>query len=170
MVSGTQTCSDPHDHNFYCIAGHGGFTIQRQNELRDLTAQLLSEVCHDVVVEPDLQPLTGETFQYQCAITTDDARLDVRACGFWGDRSERAYFDVRIFNPLAKSYKTRQYPPFSPRPRLKCRSYDQRVREVEQASFTPLIFSVSEGMGKAATVTYKRLATLLATKWLEPYS
>ena len=22
MVSGTQTCSDPHDHNFYCIAGH----------------------------------------------------------------------------------------------------------------------------------------------------
>ena len=121
------------DHAMNCP--HGGFTIQCHNELRDLTAQLLSEVCHDVVVEPHLQPFTGETFQYQSAITTDDAHLDVLACGFWGDRSERAYFDVRVFNPLAKSYKNNAIPTlFSQTKRLKRRSYDQRVREVEQGS------------------------------------
>ena len=29
-------------------------------ELRDLTADLLSEVCHDVRIEPHLQSLTGD--------------------------------------------------------------------------------------------------------------
>ena len=32
----------------------------RHNGIRDLTANLLSEVCSDVQIEPDLQPLTGE--------------------------------------------------------------------------------------------------------------
>ena len=35
----------------------GGFVIVRQNEMHDLTASLLEEVCHDVKTEPDLQPL-----------------------------------------------------------------------------------------------------------------
>ena len=38
----------------------GGFVIQRHNELRDVTAKLLSEVCVDVEVEPPLIKLTGE--------------------------------------------------------------------------------------------------------------
>jgi hypothetical protein len=32
----------------------GGFPIIRHNEVRDLTANLMSEVCHDVRIEPDL--------------------------------------------------------------------------------------------------------------------
>ncbi len=35
----------------------GGFPTTRHN---DVTANLLSEVCHDVGVEPNLQPITGE--------------------------------------------------------------------------------------------------------------
>ncbi len=46
------------DHAFTCP--RGGFPILRHNEIRDLTANLLTEVCHDVSVEPALQPLTGE--------------------------------------------------------------------------------------------------------------
>ena len=38
----------------------GGFPSIRHNEVRDLTAILLTEVCHNVSIEPDLQPLTGE--------------------------------------------------------------------------------------------------------------
>ena len=30
------------------------------NEIRDITAEWLDHVCHNVVVEPLLQPLTGE--------------------------------------------------------------------------------------------------------------
>ena len=38
----------------------GGFPSIRHNEIRDLTANLLSEVCNDVCTEPHLQPITGE--------------------------------------------------------------------------------------------------------------
>ena len=41
---------------------------------------MLSEVCKDV--STDLQPLTGEHYQHRTAITTDDARVNVKARGF----------------------------------------------------------------------------------------
>ena len=37
-----------------------GYPSIRHNEIRDLTAALLSEVCHDVSTEPHLQPMTGK--------------------------------------------------------------------------------------------------------------
>ena len=49
-------------------------------------------------------------------------------------------------------------------------AYEERIREVEHGSFTPLVFSSSSGMGKAATTTYKHLAQLLSEKWSSPYS
>lgn len=39
---------------------------------------------------------------HRTAITTDDARLDVRARGFWS-LAQDAYFDVRVFPPNAPS-------------------------------------------------------------------
>ena len=39
----------------------GGFPSIRHNELRDITATLLSEICSNVSIEPRLQPLTGES-------------------------------------------------------------------------------------------------------------
>ena len=35
-------------------------------------------------IEPVLQPLTGEALRYKTAICEDDARIDIRAAGFWG--------------------------------------------------------------------------------------
>ena len=63
----------------------------------------MSEVCHNVCVEPTLQPITGEALSGTSAITEDGTRLDVAACGFWGGRFEHAFFDVRVFNPHAPS-------------------------------------------------------------------
>ena len=60
----------------------GGLPIVRHNELRDITAGLLTELCHSVEVEPSLQPLSGESFQYRSANVEDGARLDVVANGF----------------------------------------------------------------------------------------
>ena len=37
------------------------FTFIGHNGIRDLTANVFSEVCNGVQIEPDLQPLTGET-------------------------------------------------------------------------------------------------------------
>ena len=37
-----------------------GYLSIRHKEMRDLTADLLSEVCHSVSIEPHLQPMSGE--------------------------------------------------------------------------------------------------------------
>ena len=146
------------DHALSCP--RGGFPSWRHNE-RDLTAQLLSETCPNVSIEPDLQPLTGETLTYLTSNAEDGARLDIRAEGFWGDRQQSAFFDIRVFNPLAPSNCRRTLASFYRRhEREKRRSYDQRVREIEHGTFTPLVFSAAGGMGNAATIMFRRLASL----------
>ena len=82
---------------------HGGYPSIRHNEVRDLTASLLREVCNDVVVEPQLQPLEGEILHGRTCNRHDDARLDVSMRGFWGERFGRAFVDVRVFCPFAQS-------------------------------------------------------------------
>ena len=44
---------------------------------------MLSEVCHNVAIEPQLQPLNGEGFHHKSANTDENLRLDIRARGFW---------------------------------------------------------------------------------------
>ena len=80
----------------------GGFIHRRHDELRDIVANLLDEVAYDVRVEPPLTPLTGEGFPSGSNIA-DDARLDIAARGFW-ERCEMAFFDIRVFNPYAKTH------------------------------------------------------------------
>ena len=74
----------------------------RHNELRDLTASLLKETYHGVATEPTLQLITTETFGAATVNTQDGACLDV-GNGVWGGAFERAFFDVRVFNPFAPS-------------------------------------------------------------------
>ena len=57
----------------------GGLPTIRHNELRDITAELLSELCHNVGIEPTLQPVTGEQFSYLSANFDDRSRVDVVA-------------------------------------------------------------------------------------------
>ena len=45
----------------------GGFPSIRHNEIRNITAELMSEVCHTVGTEPSLQPVTGEHFKHRTA-------------------------------------------------------------------------------------------------------
>ena len=78
------------------------FIIIRHNEIRDFTAELLAECHNNVQVEPNLSPLTGKTFPAS-TITTDEARVDIAACGGW-IKGKMGFFDVRVFNPTAKTY------------------------------------------------------------------
>ena len=157
------------DHALCCPTG--GLPTLRHNELRDFTANVMTEVCHDVCIEPPLQPLTGESFPLTSTNTEDGARLDIRAHGFWGNRYQRAFFDIRVFNPNAPSYRELQLDTaYHRHEAMKRRAYEQRVREIEHGSFTPLVFTTSGGMGKSAMTTYKRLASLLAEKREQEYS
>ena len=44
-------------------AKKGGFVSLRHNQVRNLTASQLNEVCHHVCVEPQLLQLTGENLK-----------------------------------------------------------------------------------------------------------
>ena len=52
----------------------------------------------------------------------------------------------------------------------KKREYGDRIRQIEMASFTPLVFSTTGGMGREATAFYKRLADLISNKRNTTYS
>ena len=86
------------DHILSCP--RGGFPSLRHNEIRDLTARLLTEVCNDVQIEPELQEITTETMSGRSANTTIGARLDVAASGLWGGRRERTLMSLQPFCSL----------------------------------------------------------------------
>ena len=79
------------------------------------------------------------------ANVSDEARLDIAARGFW-QKYEMAFFDVRVFNPFAKSYQNQNLQTaFDNNEKEKKRTYNQRVIQVEHGSFTPLVFSAYGG-------------------------
>ena len=152
-VCGKQLTSD---HALSCPTG--GLPTKRHNEVRDLLATLMTEVCYDVVIEPVLQPLTSETFQKRSTTTDDNARLDIRAKSFWSNSEQNTFFDVNIFNPNAASKSTTAITTcYRQHERAKRNKYEERVLEVEKASFTPLVFNTSGGASPLTTTFLKHL-------------
>ena len=149
----------------------GGFPSIRHNEIWDITASLMSEVCHAVGTEPCLQPVTGEQLAYRTANREEGARLDIVVQSFWGRNRQSAFFDVRVFNPYALTYRNSNLSQnYRINEQEKKRAYGERIREIEHGSFSPLVFSTAGRMGNTATVVYKRLASLLAEKRNTTYS
>ena len=164
------TCGETFTVAHALVCRHGGFQIQRHNKLRDIVASLLDEVCSNVATEPQLQPLSGEHLP-RSANKEDNARLDVRASGFWGVGEKDAFFDIRVFYPFASSYQgSRLTALYRQQENRKRGEYGQRVRDVEHGYFTPLVFTTGGGMAAEATVFFKRLASLLSEKRNETYS
>jgi len=61
-----------------------------------------------------------------------------------GGRSERCFVDVRVFNPFAPSNSSPSLSStFKKHENIKRRAYGQRVREVEHASFTPIVLAAT---------------------------
>ena len=133
----------------------GGYPIVRHNEIRNLTANLLSEVCHNVTIEPTLPekpsnlPLPSLTLEQDQTLQLMDSGVAIL---------KKTFFDVRVLNPLAPSNTT-------PTPsacyhrheKEKQRAYEQCIRDIEHAS-TPIV------------LFYKRLADRLSSKWNSSYS
>ena len=135
----------------------GGIPSVMHNETHDITATLLTEVCNDVCVEPDLQPLSNQ-LRGASANQQDGARLDISANGV-GGKIWKTLLWCKSPKPLAPTNRnqgsscTRKI-----HEREKKRVYEQRVREVEHSSFTPFVPSSTGGMENEPTVFYKRLA------------
>jgi len=79
--------------------------------------------------------LTEELLLHRTANTKDSAWMDISARGLLGCRHKKTFVDVQVFNPLAATHK---HPPTSDCYRSQQNPNEQRVKEVEQASFNPL--------------------------------
>ena len=147
----------------------GGFPTIRHNEVRDMLADLVTEVCADVAVEPLLAPITGERFLSASTNTATDARADIRARGFW-TRAQAAYFDVRVIHPGAASYRQQSIAQLLEQHERRKRSeYSERVINVDRGTFTPLIFTTVGGCDRECSVFLKRLCGIIAEKEQKSY-
>ena len=126
-------------------------------------------ICHDVEIEPCLQPITGEELN-RCPNKASDVRLDVHCRGF-RERQRVAFFDIRVCHPNADSYK--ELSPeqiYQLHENEKKKKYGSRVTEVEQGTFTPLDFTTTGGMANKCLRYHSRLAELIAAKKQETSS
>ena len=118
----------------------GGYPTARHNEVRDLLAAVVGEVFPNVEVEPQLLPLEGECLVGCTANRAPDARLDIRARGFW-TRQQDAYCDVWVTHltasVLSRSEASSQ---LHSHELQKKRQYAERVNVVDRGVFTPLVF------------------------------
>ena len=74
-LPGTCVCGSSFTVTHALSCPYGGYPIRRHNDLRNLTATLLREICTNVTIEPHLQPLTGEHLDYRTANREDNAGL-----------------------------------------------------------------------------------------------
>ena len=158
-----------------CVCGHpfgmehamsclrGGYVHRRHDRIRDLLAKIMNDVAHEVETEPHLQSLTGEILDTGSNLE-NEARLDIAARSFWLE-NEKAFFDVRVFNPFAKTHlRSNLDAVFQNNENQKKIEYNDRVIKVEHGSFTPIVMSSCGGCGVETSRFVKRLAELVANK------
>ena len=156
-------CGKPFSADHAMVCSFGGFPTIRHNELRDITAELLTEVCYNVAVEPVLL-LCPARSSARSTITSASARADVRATGFWTRG--------RMHTLMSKCF-TRTHPPTNTGPLQVCSrhtkprkrlEYEERIVNVDHGSFTPLVFSSTGSAGPMADTFLQRLAGKLSEK------
>ncbi len=133
---------------------------------RFLTTWRLKQTFSLSLVSNSMRQQTGKT----------KPRLDISIGGFW-QCGQRAFFDVRVFNPFAPSYRNQKLSTaFSANEREKKRAYAVRIGNVQHGSFTPLVFTPYGGTSReterfisvlASSIAEKRkLAVSITTNWL----
>ena len=151
------------DHILICKKG--GYVTMRHNVLRDTEAKLMEKVCKDVRTEPRLLPEMRNGNEEE-----DRKRPDISARGVWSP-AEKTFFDILVTHPNADSYLHKSLDAiYHEKETQKKNKYNERVINVEKASFTPLVFTTTGGMSPECERLNKRLAEKIAAKQSEMYS
>ena len=138
------SCKERNNVNHALTCKKGGYVSMRHDRIRDLEANILKDICKDVRIEPELLPVGNVVVD--SSNTAEKARLDVSAIGIWSPM-ERTFLDVRIVHPNSASYRDKTIEKiYEMHEKEKKRSYNQRIMQVERATFTPLVFSTTGGM------------------------
>ena len=162
-------CGDSFNLQHALSCPKGGLVITRHNKLRNLTAEILGEVCKNVVIKPLLTPLTGEELP-KSSNTSNQARADVSARALWIN-GQTAFCDLKVFNPLVICHLHHSLPAVHKKNESKKkREHNQRILQVEHGSFTPLVFSCFGGMSRECRCFFSHTAERLANRRKEPKS
>ena len=101
---------------------------------------------------------------------SDNARLDVSAIGIWSPM-ERTFLDVRVVHPNSPSYRGKKIEKiYEQHEKEKKQAYNNRILQIEKATFTPLVFSTSGGMAGECLKFHRKLAEHISNKTKEEYS
>ena len=85
-------------------------------------------------------------------------------------KRQRSRTMKQVFNPFVKSnQKFSLHSSLHYHEKMKKRSYEQKIIEVKNGSFTPLVFSTTGSMGRATTIFCRRLAHLLSERRNKSY-
>ena len=95
------------EHALSCSKGR--YLGLRQNKVRDLLGEVLDEICVNASRDPALKPLDGEQLA-PTANSSESARVDIKAGGFWGRAGMNAYFLTLGCLPHARSHCHRSLP------------------------------------------------------------
>ena len=79
------------------------------------------------------------------AVTISEARLDIKAGGFWARRVTQVNSKCYQNKPTSEVFKDQED--------QKKQKYQRRVLDVEEGSFTPLVFGTNGGMGNQCQIS-----------------
>ena len=105
------------------------YEIQRDS---CITFAMMSKLCRQLV--------QGESLNNKINSTDKNAQIDIKSNGLCG-RHSAVFFDVKFFNPLAKSCPKNSVEAYKYQESLKCLKYEQRIYDVEKSNFVTLMFS-----------------------------
>ena len=166
----TCPCGQRFDVRHALTCKKGGFIHERHDNIKNTLTVLMSKVCNDVEEEPHLIPVTNEVMYNRTANTQNDARLDIKANSFW-QKGQTAFFDIRVTHVNSQSQKHMSTEKiFRVHEQAKKREYMQRVLEIENGSFTPLVFGTNGGLGEECASFLTTLASKIAMKDGESYA
>ena len=89
-----------------------------------------------------------------------------------GGRFERTFCDIRVFNSYTPSNCSQSLGATCRKheQEKRIRQYEERIREIERASFSPFVFASSGGMSPGASIFFKCQADLISNKRVQEYS
>ena len=100
-----------------------------------------------------------------------EAQADISARGFWCC-GQRGFFDVRIFDLNAQRHEKQKTLKrfYELNEHEEKRHYSSRILNFEQGTFTPLVFSITGGMGRECSMFVERLCQMISLKRKEELS
>jgi len=129
------------------------------NELQDITAGLLTELCHNVETKPP-----ENLFILDQPMLRMGPILMLLPMVFGNVVRRLTFSDVKVFNPFAPTHCSISLPQCYRCAELeKKRKYEEWIREVEHGKFSPLVFPCTGGMGPLATAVYS--CSIIREEW-----